>query len=91
MNRVGVPKRPEIAVNDFSGAIGIEPSAIIPFEPALFGLASNNGQMISEADPKSPMIEMIMNLSQILTGKAEVRQEKKGRFDFLKGLKRKKK
>ncbi|MEM9277135.1 MAG: CpaE family protein [Pseudomonadota bacterium] len=91
MNRVGVPKRPEIAVADFSNAIGIEPSAVIPFEPALFGVASNNGQMISEADPKSAVVEMLMNLTQILTGKAEVKSAKKSPFDFLKGIKRNKK
>ena len=87
MNRVGVPKRPEISVADFSSAIGIEPSAILPFEPALFGLAANNGQMLSEADAKNPVVETILNLSQILTGKAEVKATKTSPFDILKKIK----
>lgn len=86
MNKVGVPKRPEISVADFSGALGIDASAIIPFEPALFGVASNNGQMISEADPKSPIVNSFLELSQILTGKAEIKKAKKGGLSFLKNL-----
>lgn len=87
LNRAGVPKRPEIAIADFSNAIGIEPSAVIPFEPALFGIAANNGQMLSEADAKSPVVENIVNLTQILTGKAEVKSGKKSALGFLKNLK----
>lgn len=90
INRVGVPKRPEIAVQDFANALEIEPSAIVPFEPSLFGLASNNGQMISEVEQKSEAAETLLSLTQVLTGKAEVRSAKKGPFDFLKNLKRSK-
>lgn len=86
MNKVGVPKRPEISVADFSGALGVEASAIIPFEPALFGNAANNGQMISEADAKSPVVNSFTELSQILTGKAEIKSAKKGGLAFLKNL-----
>ncbi|PCI02765.1 MAG: CtpF protein [Hyphomicrobiales bacterium] len=89
MNQVGVPKRPEIAIPDFVGPLGIEPSAIIPFDPALFGTASNNGQMISEADAKHPTSEIFNVLGQILTGKAELKTEKKSALGFLSKLKRK--
>ncbi|MEO0326964.1 MAG: CpaE family protein [Pseudomonadota bacterium] len=88
MNRVEMPKRPEISVMDFSNAIGLEPAAIIPFEPALFGAAANNGQMISEADPKNPLVETITTLTQVLTGKAEVKAKKKSPLEFLKGIRR---
>jgi len=91
MNRVGIPKRPEINVSDFTNAIGIEPSAVISFEPALFGVAANNGQMISEADPKSQLAESLLGLTQVLTGKAEVKSAKKSPLDFLKNMKRSKK
>ena len=87
LNRAGVPKRPEIAVSDFSNAIGIEPSAVIPFEPALFGIAANNGQMLSETDPKSAVVELIVNLTQVLTGKAEIKSAKKNPLGFLKSFK----
>lgn len=87
LNRAGVPKRPEIAIGDFSNAIGIEPSAVIPFEPALFGIAANNGQMLSEADGKNPVVDMVLDLTQVLTGKAEVKSTKKSAFGFLKNIK----
>lgn len=83
LNQVGVPKRPEIDVNSFAATLDIQPSAIIPFEPALFGMASNNGQMISEADPKHAIVENFEFISQLVTGKAELRKEKKNPLGIL--------
>jgi len=90
MNKVGVQKRPEISVSDFANALNVDPIAVIPFEPALFGTASNNGQMISESDAKSPISETMEIISQIVTGKAEVRTKKKSAFNLFKNLKLKK-
>jgi pilus assembly protein CpaE len=83
MNKVGMPKRPEISVADFTGALDTEAVAVLPFEPALFGTAANNGQMISEADPKHAIAESFDQLSRILTGKAELRNDKKGSLTDL--------
>ena len=91
VNKVGIPKRPEISVADFAGALNTPASAIIPFEPALFGTAANNGQMISEADGKSSLVNSFIELSQIITGKAEIKSSKKGGLSFLKNLSFKKK
>jgi pilus assembly protein CpaE len=77
MNQVGIPKRPEISVSDFVAPLGVEPAAIIPFDPAQFGTAANNGQMIAEADPKSPLAGSFDLLAQIITGRAEIKVEKK--------------
>lgn len=90
MNQVGVPKRPEIAVADFTSALEIEPAAIIPFDPALFGTAANNGQMIGEADPRSAIADDFDFLAQMLTGKAEIKAEKKGALSILSRLRLKK-
>ncbi|WP_075995400.1 AAA family ATPase [Salaquimonas pukyongi] len=87
MNQVGVPKRPEISVADFIRPLDVQPAAVIPFEPALFGMASNNGQMISEADPKSAIVGSIEYLTQLVTGKAEMKVEKKGSLGILSKLK----
>jgi len=87
MNQVGVPKRPEIGVADFANPLGVDPAAIIPFDPALFGTASNNGQMISESDPKHATSEIFDHLAQVLTGKAELKTEKKSALSFLSKLK----
>ncbi|MGH6809085.1 MAG: AAA family ATPase, partial [Ensifer adhaerens] len=41
LNQVGMPKRPEIAVNEFCESLEIEAAAIIQFDAVLFGNASN--------------------------------------------------
>lgn len=68
MNQVGIPKRPEIPVAEFSKALGIEPVVVIPFDPLTFGTASSNGQMIEEVAVKSESAQALVALSQILQG-----------------------
>jgi pilus assembly protein CpaE len=77
LNSVGVPKRPEISVMDFAKAIGIEPLAVIPFEPKLFGTAANNGQMIAEVEQNSKIVETLDELGRALMGKSGLRRAKK--------------
>jgi pilus assembly protein CpaE len=77
LNQVGVPKRPEISVVDFVKPLNIEPSAVFPFDPQLFGAAANNGQMIAMADEKNIAVENFEFLARLLTGKAEMRVEEK--------------
>src|SRR6185437_16614058 len=62
INQVGMPKRPEIPSKDFAETMGVDPSAIIGFEPALFGQAANNGQMVIELSPKAPVSEALRRL-----------------------------
>ncbi|MEQ9689766.1 MAG: CtpF protein, partial [Bauldia litoralis] len=54
------------------------PDAIIPCEPHLFGTAANNGQMVAETDPKSPVVESFNTIARIVTGRAEVKRTKRG-------------
>lgn len=82
LNMAGVPKRPEIPVKDFAAAIEVEPDIILPFDPQLFGTASNKGQMISETDPQSKPSLAIDHLASLLSGR-ETHQPKKS---FLKKL-----
>lgn len=83
LSQVNVPKRPEIKAPDFAKALEVEPLAVIPFEPALFGAAANNGQMIAEIDPKSPIGETFRTIGQVVTGRGEVRKQKKSAFGPL--------
>lgn len=71
LNQVGVPKRPEISVADFSKALGLTPSAIIPHDPQSFGLAQSNGQMVFEVAPKSKAAEAMLALAEGIVGKAK--------------------
>lgn len=87
LNQCNVPKRPEISVEDFAGPLGIEPSVVIDFDPALFGLAANNGQMISETDSKHAISAAFDTMANILTGRREIEAPaKKSMGSFLSKL-----
>jgi pilus assembly protein CpaE len=83
LNKVGVPKRPEIGQGDFSKALDDAPLAVIPFEPQLFGTAANNGQMIAEYSSGHRVSEIFHRIALSLTGHAE---EKKSRGGLLSPL-----
>ncbi|MBK8770340.1 MAG: CtpF protein [Rhizobiales bacterium] len=68
LNQVGVPKRPEIPVNDFAKAVGITPTAVIPHDPQTFGMAQGNGQMVFEVAPKSKAAEVLGEFARNLAG-----------------------
>lgn len=70
LNMVGVPKRPEIPVKDFTSALGAEPVLVLPYDPMLFGTASNNGQMISDVGPQSKCAEGLTHLASLFAGGA---------------------
>jgi pilus assembly protein CpaE len=70
LNQVGQPKRPEIPAKDFAETVGAEPAAIVPYDPALFGQAANNGQMLIELQPKAPTAMLIRHLAGLITGRA---------------------
>lgn len=69
LNQMGVPKRPEILVKDFTDTIGYAPLLTVDFDPATFGLAANNGQMLAELGTKAPAVEAIRALAMHLTGR----------------------
>lgn len=71
LNQVGVPKRPEISVADFSKALGLTPSIIIPHDPQSFGQAQGNGQMVFEVAPKAKATEALFALAENISGKAK--------------------
>ncbi len=77
VNKVGIAKRPEIKVDEFAAALNLTPAAIIPFDAQLFGTAANNGQMISEADPKSQTAQSFDQIARVLTGRVEAKRQKR--------------
>ncbi len=77
LNQVGVPKRPEIAVADFIDPLELEPLAVIPFDPLLFGNAANNGRMIAELEPGHAIAHTFNDICHVLTGRAEVKAKAK--------------
>jgi pilus assembly protein CpaE len=89
INQVGIAKRPEIPAKDFAETVGLEAVLVMSFEPALFGQAANNGQMLNEVGPKSPTADSIRRLAEIVTGRTpQVVQKSSPLLSFLKGKKR---
>lgn len=76
LNQVGMPKRPEVKSADFTKALGTEPVATIPFEPQIFGTASNNGQMIAEVSAKHKTADTFLQIAKTITGRSEAKKEK---------------
>ena len=70
INQIGIPKRPEIPTKDFAETMGVEPSALIAFEPTLFGQSANNGQMVIETSAKAPVAEAMRQLCRAITGRS---------------------
>ncbi len=89
LNQVGQPKRPEIPVKDFAETMGFEVAALLPYDPALFGAAANNGQMLMEVSPKAPSSDAVRRLSELVTGRT-VQSNQKAPIPFLAFLKGKK-
>ncbi len=68
LNQVGVPKRPEIASQEFAEALEIPCTVEIGFDPQLFGMAANNGQMIAEAQANAKPAEAFRQLARAVAG-----------------------
>jgi pilus assembly protein CpaE len=67
LNKANIARRPDIAPRDFANAVGVTPSAVIDFDPALFGTAANNGLMIAEVSRKAKVAEQFRALATSLS------------------------
>jgi pilus assembly protein CpaE len=76
LNKVGVPKRPEIDAAEFSKAVGTEVLCSIPFDAQVFGTAANNGQMIAEVQNKGRVNEGLVQIASAVTGRSEARRSR---------------
>ena len=90
INQANMPKRPEIPAKDFAETMGVEPAAIIPFDAALFGQAGNNGQMVLEIAPKSPLADTLSKFARQLTGREAPPVAEKSSSSILSFLKSRK-
>ena len=59
---------------------------LVPFEPAIFGAAANNGQMVVEMAPESRSGLAIDQLAQALCGREPVAPKKTSMLDRLPAL-----
>ena len=78
MNKLNMPRRPEISIRDFGNAVDLEPATRIAFDAQLFGAAANNGVMIGEMSAKSEHAELFRGLGERLSGKNAVAAQPAG-------------
>lgn len=78
LNKLHMPRRPEISARDFGNAVDLEPAALIEFDAQLFGSAANNGLMIGEISLKSKHAGLFRALGETLSGKTAAPQRQSG-------------
>jgi pilus assembly protein CpaE len=90
LNHQGAFKKTELSPKDFETAVEVKPDIIIPHAPALFGTASNNGQMAGQVSGKHKSVEAMRELALLVSGRQSQQKVKKSLLDQL-GMKRKSK
>ena len=85
LNQVGVQKRPEIKPKDFASALDVEDFTEVPFDAVNFGMAANNGQMISELGSGNKIATVFDEIATGITGRSEVQKSSKSLFAPLLG------
>jgi len=69
LNKVGVPRRPEIPANEFATSVECKLLGQIAFDAQTFGTAANNGQMIAEVAANHRANEMYRLIGMHVTGR----------------------
>jgi pilus assembly protein CpaE len=82
LNQIGLAKRPEIKPNEFARALEMEPLAHVPFDAHLFGIAANNGKMISAISSKSPAAHAFAEMAAGIAGRTDSRSKRTGLFNL---------
>ena len=70
INKVGVPKRPEIPAAEFAASVECKLLGQIPFDAATFGTAANNGQMLAEVAANSRINDVYRLIGSHVTGRS---------------------
>lgn len=77
LNKVGMPKRPEIPAQEFMKALDVEPQYILPFDAQIFGTAANNGQMLIEAGAPAALEKTLHDLTRFVAKRSQGDPQKK--------------
>lgn len=67
-NFVDAYRKTQLSTKDFQETLGIKPKASIPFDPALFGVASNNGQMLDQVNKSHKVVEILQDFACKISG-----------------------
>ncbi len=69
LNKVDMPRRPEIPARDFADAMDRPPAVTVEFDAQLFGAAANNGQMAAEVSGRCRAAGAFRELASVISGK----------------------
>lgn len=79
LNRVDAYKKTQLSAKDFQETLGFAPALSIPFDPNLFGTASNHGQMLGETARTHKTVEALRHLAGQMTGRGGGDRKGKGK------------
>lgn len=77
LNHLGEYRKSQLSVKDFESALGASPALVVQHEPALFGTAANNGQMVGDVNSRSRVVEGFKVLAQSVSGREPPKKKKK--------------
>ncbi len=86
INKADIARKTRLLAKDISSTLGIDPLATIPFEPALFIEAANEGKMIGEQFKNHKLVGVFANLAAQLNagaGKSALEKMPKRRPSFF--------
>ena len=69
LNKLGLPRRPEISPDEFASSVELALIGQLPFDAALFGTAANNGQMIAEVAANNKINDIYRAIGMQVTGR----------------------
>jgi pilus assembly protein CpaE len=72
LNKVAMPRRPEISPAEFAGSVECQLIGQLPFDAALFGTAANNGQMIAEVAANNKINDIYRAIGLHVTGRQAI-------------------
>lgn len=70
LNKLGLPRRPEIPTSEFTASVECRLLGQISFDGATFGTAANNGQMIAEVSTNHRANEVFRAVGLHVTGRS---------------------
>ncbi len=76
LNQVGMPKRPEIKVDEFAETIGLAPMIALPFDAPTFGAAANSGRMVADVARRGQAPAAFRQLAESLSGRAMIKRRR---------------
>lgn len=79
LNRIGANSKSEIRTKDFANTLGAAPAVVMPYEPALFAEAANEGHMIGETSKGQRIGEPFARLATLVSGRAGTEKRKRAK------------